>query len=80
MYHCINNAIATQDVKMSIDNYDFSLKCDNTWAGAMQLGASTVGAAGLLMATIYWKDIYQIQDFISYFNFKTSIIYAFYLL
>merc|ERR1712166_840249 len=53
MYHCINNAVATQDIKMTIDSVDFSLKCDNTWSGAMQIGATTLTAAGLLMTTLY---------------------------
>ena len=39
MYHCINNAVVTQNVKMTIDDYKISVDCDNTWAGAISLGA-----------------------------------------
>ena len=53
MYHCVNNAISTQDVKMTIDTYDFSLKCDNTWAGAMMISAQSLTAAGILISTLY---------------------------
>merc|ERR1711967_213731 len=55
MYHCINNSLfgSKQDMSMSIDDYDFNLKCDHVWAGAMSMSAKTIGAAGLLMATIY---------------------------
>ena len=50
MFHCINNAVATSNVNMSIDNYDFSLNCDNTWAGAFRIG---MGMGGLVMISLF---------------------------
>ena len=40
MYQCINNAVVgSQDTKIAIDNYDFTLKCDDVWASAVKVGA-----------------------------------------
>ena len=55
MYNCINNAAVIRDFdsKISIDNYEVTLKCDYVWASAMMVSAKSLTAAGLLIATIY---------------------------
>ena len=40
---------------MRIDDYNISLNCDNTWAGAISLSTQTAIAAGLVMASLLWE-------------------------
>ena len=61
MYHCINNAVAGSfDNKISIDNFDFTVKCDNVWASAVMVSAQSLTAAGLLISTIYWRSSFDL--------------------
>jgi len=36
-YHCINQAVASTKLSLALDEFEVTIACDNTYAGAMKL-------------------------------------------
>jgi len=55
MYQCINKSIATTNYQMRLDDFEVTINCsDGVNSGASALAATSLGAAALVAASLFW--------------------------
>lgn len=55
MYQCINKSIATTNYQMRLDDFEVTIDCaDGINGGASSLAATSLGAAALVAASLFW--------------------------